>query len=104
MAKKVETVITDDLDGSPAAEAVRFSVDGLAYEIDLGPANRQRLQKAMQPFVDAGRRAGGKRPARNASTRLETAAIRAWAMDQGLQVAERGRISANVVTKYKAAH
>lgn len=36
MAKIVNTVITDDLDGSPAAEAVRFSFDGLAYEIDLG--------------------------------------------------------------------
>ena len=104
MAKRVSTVITDDLDGSPAAQAVRFSVDGLAYEIDLGPANRERIQKSLQPFIDAGRRVGSKRPSRSASVRLDTAAIRSWAQDQGLQVAERGRISADVVRKYTAAH
>lgn len=104
MAKIVNTVITDDLDGSPAAEAVRFGFDGLAYEIDLGQANRDRLRELLQPFIDAGRRAGGRRPPRNASARRETAAIRAWAAEQGLQVAERGRISADIVAKYQAAH
>lgn len=104
MAKIVNTVITDDLDGSPAAEAVRFSLDGLAYEIDLAAANRERLRKFLQPFIDAGHRDGRSRPSRSASSRRETAAIRAWAMAQGLRVAERGRISAEVVSKYKAAH
>lgn len=104
MAKRVNTVITDDLDGSSAAEAVSFSLDGTAYEIDLGPANRERLQKLLQPFMDASRRMGRRRPSRTAPDRLKTAAIRAWAMDQGLKVAERGRISADVVSKYNAAH
>ena len=104
MAKRMNTVVTDDLDGSSAAEAVSFSFDGLAYEIDLGPANRQRMQKALQPFIDAGRRAGRRKPSRGASTRLKAAAIRAWAKDEGLDVAERGRISADVVRKYNAAH
>lgn len=104
MAKIVNTVITDELDGSPAAEAVRFSFDGLAYEVDLGPANRERLRKFLQPLIDAGRRGGRGRPSRSASARRETAAIRAWAMEQGLKVAERGRISGDVVSKYKAAH
>ena len=104
MAKRVNTVITDDLDGSSAAEAVSFSFDGLAYEIDLAPANRERMQQSLRPFIDVGRRLGPRRPSRAASSRLETAAIRAWAMDQGLQVAERGRISADIVGKYNAAH
>lgn len=104
MAKRVNTVITDDLDGSAAAEAVTFSFEGLAYEIDLAPANRERMRKSLQPFVDAGRRVARRRPTRAASNRLETAAIRAWAMDQGLQVAERGRISAEIVGKYNASH
>lgn len=104
MAKRVNTVVTDDLDGSPAAEAVKFSFGGLAYEIDLGPANRERLRKSLQPFIDAGRRVGRGRPSRSASARLDTAAIRAWAQEQGLQVAGRGRISADVVSKYNAAH
>lgn len=104
MAKRVNTVVTDDLDGSPAAEAVSFSVDGTAYEIDLGPANRQRMQKALQPFIDAGRRVGRRRPSRSVAARLETAKIRAWAIEQGLDIAERGRLSADVVSKYHAAH
>lgn len=104
MAKIINTVITDDLDGSPAAEAVSFTVDGLAYEIDLGAANRERMQKLLQPFIDSGRRVGRRRPPRAGAARLETAVIRAWALDQGLQVAERGRISADVVSKYNAAH
>ena len=104
MAKRVNTVVTDDIDGSPAAEAVSFSFDGRTYEIDLGPANRERMQKLLQPFIDAGRRAGGRRPSRSASSRQKTAAIRAWALDQGLQVAERGRISVDVVRRYNAAH
>lgn len=103
MAKRVNTVITDDLDGSGAAEHVSFSFDGTAYEIDLGPANRERMQKLLQPFIDAGRRVGRRRPSRTTATRLEAAAIRAWAMDQGLKVADRGRISADVVSKYNAS-
>lgn len=104
MSKRVNTVITDDLDGTSGAEAVRFGVDGLAYEIDLGPANRDRLQNALQPFIDGARRVGRRRQSRTASARLESAKIRAWAADQGLHVAERGRISADVIREYKAAH
>lgn len=104
MAKIVNTVVIDDLDGSSEAEAVSFGFDGTAYEIDLGPANRERLRKALQPFIDAGRRVGRRGPARTASDRRKSAKIRAWAMAQGLDVAERGRISADVVSKYNAAH
>jgi len=104
MAKRVNTLITDDLDGSSAAEAVSFSFEGRAYEIDLGPANRERMRKLLQPFIEAGRRAGRRRPSRSVSSRRESAAIRAWAMDQGFKVAERGRISADVIEKYNAAH
>ena len=104
MAKKVNTVITDDLDGSSGAEAVRFSFDGLAYEIDLGPANRERMRASLRPFIDAGRRIGLKKPGRKAASRTDLSAVRAWAQEQGLQVAERGRISADVIGKYEAAH
>lgn len=104
MARIVNTVVTDDIDGSSAAEAVSFSFDGLAYEIDLGPANRQRMQNALQPFIDAGRRVGRRTPARTAAARRESSEIRAWAIAQGLDVAGRGRISADIVSKYKAAH
>ncbi len=107
MAKTVSVVITDDLDGTPDAETVSFSFEGRSYEIDLGKKNRAKLEKSLQPFMDAGRRATNRRAAkapRGAGSRTDRAAVRAWAATQGLKVSERGRISAEVMSKYDAAH
>jgi len=107
MAKTVSVVVTDDLDGSSGAETVAFGVDGLSYEIDLGKKNRDKLEKSLQPFMDAGRRTAQRRaskPARAGGSRTDRAAVRAWAAGQGLKVSERGRISAEVMSKYDAAH
>ena len=107
MAKTVNIVVTDDLDGSTAAGTVSFTFNGQEYEIDLSEKNRGRLEKSLQPFIDAGRRTAQRRTtraARPAGPRIDRAAIRAWAAEQGLQVSERGRISAEVMSKYEAAH
>jgi hypothetical protein len=106
MAKTVSVVVTDDLDGSPAVATVAFSFDGHSYEIDLSAANQVRLEKALQPFIAAGRRTGQRRPqqaARTSSSRVDSAAVRAWAAEHGLRISERGRISAEVMSKYEAA-
>lgn len=95
MARTISVVITDDLDGSPDAEAVTFSFDGQGYEIDLAAANKARMRESFRPFIEAGRRAGQRKP--------DLSAVRAWASAQGLQIAERGRISADVMSKYQAA-
>ncbi len=107
MAKTVNVVITDDLDGSPDAQTVSFGIDGHSYEIDLGPKNLSKLEKSLQPFIDAGRRTAHRRaakPAWSAAPGADRAAVRAWAAAQGLKVSERGRISAAVLSKYDAAH
>jgi hypothetical protein len=107
MAKTVSVVVTDDLDGSPGAETVAFSFDGQSYEIDLGEKNLAKLGKSLQPFMDAGRRTAQRRvarAARGAGSRVDRAAVRSWAAAQGLKVSERGRISAEVMAKYEAAH
>ena len=57
MAKTINVVVTDDIDGSPAAGTVSFTFNGQEYEIDLSQKNRDRLEKSLQPFIDAGRRA-----------------------------------------------
>jgi hypothetical protein len=36
--------------------------------------------------------------------RVDRAAVRAWAQEAGLAVSERGRISAQVMNQYEAAH
>ena len=107
MAKTVSVVISDDLDGSPVAETVSFGFDGHSYEIDLGKKNLAKLEKSLQPFMDAGRRTAARKAAkapRAAGSRVDRAAVRTWAAGQGLKVSERGRISAEVMSKYDAAH
>src|SRR2546429_6996974 len=64
MSKSVSVIITDDLDGSQNAETVLFGLDGVTYEVDLSKKNRARLERALAPFIEAGRRGprGGRRP------------------------------------------
>src|SRR5712692_502108 len=108
MARAVSVVITDDIDGSSDAQTVAFGIDGVGYEIDLSEANKARLSAAFAPFVAAGRRGsrGGRRRGggRPAAERVDRAAVRAWAREAGLAVSERGRISAEVMRQYEAAH
>lgn len=109
MAKTVVT--TDDLDGSPNAETVTFSFDGRSFEIDLSKKSRTALEKALKPYIDAGRTVGS-RSTRNAATSrgrgrrsgsVDLAAVRAWAAENGIAVSDRGRISASVLEQYQAA-
>jgi hypothetical protein len=107
MVTKMSVIIRDDLDGSGNAEPVSFGLDGMSYEVDLSAKNRARFEKALAPFIEAGRRlptrAGGRRPSRASGPSVDNAAIRAWAKTAGLQVSERGRISADVIRQYEAA-
>jgi hypothetical protein len=116
MAQQTTVRLVDDLDGSKASGTVAFSFDGRSYEIDLSDKNTDKLRKALTPFIDAARKAGGRgsgrgrgqrqstadRPAR--SNREETQAIREWARQNGHKVSERGRISQTVLEAYRAAH
>ena len=111
MAKTVITQITDDLDGSNGAETVTFSYRGTNYEIDLGRRNASAFDKLMKPYVDAGRKVtagrGGRRQSSNGRrgrSASDVAAIREWARAQGFAVSDRGRISANIMDAYNAAH
>ena len=108
MAQRISVVITDDLDGSGDAETVIFGLDGVSYEVDLGAKNRAKLEKALAPFVAAGRKVprGGRRRgvSRAGESRVDRADVRAWAKTAGLKVSERGRISAEVMRQYEESH
>lgn len=105
MAQKVQVLLEDDLTGGPADTTVRFGLDGTLYEIDLNSENATRLRESLQPFVAHARKAGtGRRKSRGASSRERSADIRSWAKRAGIQVSDRGRIPADVVAKYEAAH
>lgn len=107
MATKVTVALEDDLDGGPAVETVRFAVGGAEYEIDLNKKNAAAFRKKLAPFIEHARRAGPggprRRGRRSVAGRERSAAIRAWAGEQGIAVNARGRVPADVVERYEAA-
>jgi hypothetical protein len=115
MAKQIQEIFIDDLDGSRmgSANTVRFALDGIAYEIDLGDENEEALRKALSPFLTKARAVKNERAGRGrrgagvsarAMSREKSAEIRQWAKANGLPVSERGRIASIVVERYEAAH
>ena len=113
MAKKVTVTLVDDFDGEgPADETVEFAIDGVTYEIDLSVKNAQKIRNELKPWIEAGRRVGGRRrgrptaPGRNgraAIDREQSSAIREWARRNGHKVSTRGRIPADVIEAFHAA-
>lgn len=109
MAKKTVVLLEDDIDGSEASESVSFSLDGTEYEIDLNEGHANELRQALERFTNAGRKiSGGRgRPAARGKSLQggpDAKAVRMWALDNGLKVNTRGRIQADIVEKYEAAH
>ena len=102
MARKTVVALEDDLTGGPADETVRFSLDGIDYEIDLSSQNAEKLRSEFDVFVAAGRRLR-QRTFVGATPRVDRArlaAIRDWARGQGLAVSSRGRIPESVLEQY----
>lgn len=118
MARRIVHQLVDDLDGTilevGEGETVLFSLDGVAYEIDLTAGNAAALRDALAPYVDAGRsvssRGGGSAASSSAgrkrrrSGQQDYSAVREWAKANGHKVSERGRIPASVLEAYEAAH
>jgi nucleoid-associated protein Lsr2 len=113
MARQVITTLIDDLDGKKADRTVEFSLDGVNYTIDLSEANAGKLRKALDPYINAGTRLGRSAgrisarrtaPARTAGSRDENRLIREWAVANGHQISERGRIPQSVTDAYRSAN
>mgnify|MGYP001950986074 CR=1 FL=1 len=70
VARYVMTRLVDDIDGSDAVTTVSFSLDGRNYEIDLSESHLERLQQALEPYLNAARTvSGGRRRRRSPATR-----------------------------------
>ncbi|TVZ05048.1 Lsr2 family protein [Trebonia kvetii] len=106
MAQKIQTLFIDDLDGSEAAGTVHFGLDGTEYEIDLTTAHSGELRSALELYIRHARRTGTARRAprlRRGNDTVDTAKVREWAKEQGIEIKDRGRVPATVVEKYQAA-
>jgi hypothetical protein len=113
VAQKVQVLLVDDLDGGEADETVTFALDGVTYEIDLTTANADKLRGLLTPYLDGGRRTGG-RAGRGRAPKgavragspagQDTAKIRAWAKEKGYEVNDRGRVPATIREAYEKEH
>lgn len=113
MAKKTFVQLVDDFSGESISDGegrtLRFAFDGAEYEIDLSNDHIEEFSNALERYVRASRRVSGRRKTGgstgssrrgNGGGNSETAAIREWAESQGLKVATRGRIPADIVERY----
>jgi hypothetical protein len=117
MARKVQVILSDDLDDSIAAdETVTFSLDGTTYEIDLSEKNASEMRDVFGKYLSAARKVSsrgtrasgaGRSRATGGGGRMDreqAGAIRDWARKNGHEVSDRGRIPAAVVEAFEAAH
>lgn len=106
MAQKVSIILVDDLDGSEATQTVSFALDGASYEIDLNDDNAAALRDAFAGYVGHARKVTGPRRSTKKSTGggVDTKAVREWARANGREVSDRGRVPADLVAAYEAAH
>jgi hypothetical protein len=109
LARLVMTHPVDDVDGENATETVAFSYRGVDYEIDLSERNAAALDEVLAPYLANARRVRTKptaprRSAEKSSAPASPREVRAWAKNQGIEVSDRGRISADVMRTYQEAH
>ena len=109
MAQKIQTLFIDDIDGGEAEGTVRFGLDGTDFEIDLSAKHSDELRTALDKYIQHARKLSGKttrqpvtRTGRKPST-VDTVAVRAWARENGIDIKERGRVPADVLSKYREA-
>ena len=109
MASRTFVELVDDLDGGDADETVSFGLDGRQYEIDLSAGNAKKLRELLAEFEGVARRVSTRNGSRSRSqgprqgdTDTDAAAIREWAVANGVEVNTRGRIPAHVREAYEA--
>ncbi|HEY6279910.1 MAG TPA: Lsr2 family protein [Streptosporangiaceae bacterium] len=112
MAQKVSVSYACDYDQKEIPQGQhrvrKFSFDGRDYEIDLCLKHSDRFDETISRYAERARKSsarlarGIKR--RTAAHRQHSASVRAWAKKAGITVSDRGRIPAEVVARYDAAH
>jgi hypothetical protein len=109
LARLIVTPLVDDLDSDDATETVAFAYRGVNYEIGLSEKSAAALDELLAPYLANARRPRGKpaaprRPAVKSSVPAGPREVRAWAKNHGIEVSDRGRISADVMRQFQAAH
>lgn len=108
MNMATRNVIESDLSGKVNASTVTFGLNGSWYEIDLTQDEQEQLEKVLQTYVASGRKTLAKDTLRKRqvpeTTPEEREEIRAWAINEGYDLAQRGRIPKKIMRAYDEAH
>jgi hypothetical protein len=109
VAREYVERVLDDLDGSEGATTIQLGLDGAAYMVDLSAKNEEKLRQVLGPYLEVATRVRdergrgrGRGATRVGSDKDRNAAIRAWAEEQGVLLAQRGRIAGGVIAAYDA--
>lgn len=112
MQKTIVTKI-DDLTGKEydKGETITFSFEGEQFEIDLNSFNARNFRRSMNKYMEKGRKVrsaqgrthkGNGRRATHDREYVHT--VRAWAKENGYEVADRGRVPQAVYAAYEKAN
>lgn len=110
MAQRTQIITISDISRVEVVdgESIPFSFRGVDYVIDLTAEEAKEFDEALALYTGHAQRVGGRkqRPGSGGASpdREQLAKIREWAKDHGYHVAERGRIKAEVLDAYEAAH
>lgn len=102
--------LVDDLDADlHADETVEFGIDGVSYEIDLTSDHAEQLRAQIEQWASHARKLGsvrraGRRAGRSGLPKDKIAQIREWGRSNGHEVGDRGRIPAELLEAFNAAH
>jgi hypothetical protein len=107
----IREIIESDISGKAGAATATFGLGDTWYEVDLTEDEQKQLEKALQPYLKAGRKATDKAPGKPNRFVPETTAeerqkIREWAKKQDNlpEFHDRGKIPNNIYFAYQEAH
>ncbi|GAA3130385.1 histone-like nucleoid-structuring protein Lsr2 [Rhodococcus baikonurensis] len=96
--------LIDDLDGKPIdtglAHEVTFAYQGADYRIDLRPTNADKIEAVFAPYIKVAEKVSS---AGKARAQTPTRQRRSGGKN-GFEVSPRGRIKAEIVDAFDAAH
>lgn len=110
MQKTVVTYIDDvSKKETPKVETIEFAFEGKTYEIDLNPLNAANFRRSIDKYVKNGRKVSSPGRRKQVDGRTIThpkdyiQTVRQWAKDNGIEVAERGRVPLAIYKQYEDA-
>ncbi len=101
MAQVEVVTLIDDFTGvDKMVQATRFSVDGLFFEIDLSPEQKQKMMRALGPYLRRARSVPGPARPHERVPPHDPRLVRQWAARRGLTYPRRGWLPKALVEQY----